>query len=290
MILDPEVRARVLERLGFEREPAIDFEGLSALYRAWGEVVAFDNSAKLIALKTGAPGRLPLIDAGEFFTNFLAHGSGGTCWPSSNAIYSLLIDVGFDANRLAGSMRDTGILSHGSTSVRLDGADWLVDSSMLTMNPLPLGDELFVADSLWNAEVEHVDGTHVIWWDATPSPKHIPCRLLERDVSHDVYVERFEASRLRSPFNERLYVRRNRADGVLVITGNRRYLRTANGTGTGTLSEKELEESLREEAGFSSRLIEMLRDCGAIRDSMMPASSSPPPLPGLRPSLRERQS
>ena len=286
--LNPELRGRVLQKLGFAREPQLDFEGLAALYRAWCETIPFDNAAKLIALRTGVGGNLPGIEASQFFANFLEHGIGGTCWPSSNALYTLFSDIGFDARRVAGSMRDTGILSHGSTKVRLDGSNWLLDSSMLTVNPLPLSDELFIArDPLWSAEVEYADGTHVIWWDTVAAPDYIPCRLLLDDATHDFYVERYEASRDRSPFNERIYVRRNAPDSILVITGNRRFVKTHRGVEASVLSAKQIVEQLVSEAGFSPRIAEMLRECGAIEASMLPPEGPPPPLTGVRPSRRK---
>ena len=184
-------------------------------------------------------------------------------------------------------MRDTGILSHGSTTARLDGSDWLLDSSMLTMNPLPLREELFIAsDPLWSAEVEYVDNTHVIWWETVAAPDYIPCRLLIDDATHDFYIERYEASRDRSPFNERIYVRRNTPDSILVITGNRRFLKTSRGVEASVLSAKQLEEHLVSEAGFSSEVVGTLRECGAIKASMLPPEGPPPPLSGPRPSRR----
>ena len=286
-LLDERLRVRVLEKLGLGAQPELDLDGLSSLYRRWCESVPFDNAAKLIALRTNASGNFPGIEASQFFENFVKHGYGGTCWPSSNALYSLLFDLDFDARRLAGSMRDTGMISHGSTKVRVDGTDWLVDSSMLTANPLPLRDELFIAtDPLWAAEVEHVDGTHIIWWDAVPAPEYIPCRLLIDDATHDFYVERYEASRARSPFNERIYVRRNARNSVLVITGNRRFVKTSAGVDASLLSERELVEHLADEAGFSLKVIDKLRDCGAIAASMIPPDEPPPPPGGVRPSKR----
>lgn len=286
-LLEPSLRARVLEKLGFAEEPSLNFSGLSALYRAWCATVPFDNAAKLIALSTNAPGNLPGIDANQFFESFLEHGYGGTCWPSSNALYSLFAGIGFDARRLAGSMRDTGIISHGSAKVRVDDSDWLVDSSMLTADPLPLRDDLFIAsDHLHAAEVEHVDGTHVIWWDAIPAPEYIPCRLLMDDVTHDFYVERYEASRSKSPFNERIYVRRNTPDSVFVLTGNRLFVKTATGVEASVLSESELVQRLADGVGFSSEAIDLIQESGAVERSMTPPDGPPPPLGGIRPSKR----
>jgi hypothetical protein len=106
------------------------------------------------------------------------------------------------------------------------------------------------------------------------------------DVTHEFYVERYEASRDRSPFNERIYVRRNTPDSILVITGNRRFLKTARGVEAAVLSAKQLEEHLVSEAGFSSQVVATLRACGAIEASMRPPEGPPPPLSGARPSRR----
>ena len=289
-ILPVDLREKVFVRLGFPDEPEKNLSGLSETYRAWCETIPFDNAAKLIALRTGATGNLPGIDAQQFFANFLEHGIGGTCWPSSNALFSLFHDIGFDVKRLAGSMRDTGIISHGTTKAHIKGTDWLVDSSMLTREPLPLSVGLHIgADPVWGGEVEYTDGTHIIWWDAVPAPEFIPCRLLPHDVDYEFYLERFEASRTKSPFNERIYVRRNFPDSILVITGNRHFVKTMNGVEACLLAESELEERLESEAGFSSHIIDKLRDCGAIKASMIPPDSPPPPIPGVRPSKRSRQ-
>jgi hypothetical protein len=91
----------------------------------------------IIAFAAGNP-------AEDFFTAWLEHGTGGTCWPSSNALFALLEALGFEARRVAGSMYDLGVRNHGSVKVRLGGRDWLFDSSMLTIEPLPLGDGVLV--------------------------------------------------------------------------------------------------------------------------------------------------
>ena len=286
-ILPAGIGERVLARLRLPNEPRRNLAGLTAAYRAWCETIPFDNAAKLIAIRTGATGTLPGIDAQQFFTNFLEHGIGGTCWPSSNALYSFFHDLGFDVTRLAGSMRDTGIISHGTTKAHIDGADWLIDSSMLTRDPLPLSYDLHIgADPIWGGEVEYTDGTHIIWWDAVPAPEFIPCRLLPQEVDYNFYLERYEASRTKSPFNQRIYVRRNFPDSVLVITGNRHFVKSSYGVKAILLDETELEERLAAEAGFSGHIIDELRSCGAIEASMIPPDLPPPPIPGIRPSNR----
>ena len=172
-------------------------------------------------------------------------------------------------------MRDTGIVSHGTTRVRIDDIDWLVDSSMLTNGPLPLTLEQFAGDDpLIPVEVRMDNGDHVIWWDLPPNPAPIPCRILYDDVSHDFYVERYEASRLRSPFNERIYARRNLGTKVLILTGNRRLVKTPAGVEDSELSDAELGESLRDEIGVSGEMIAQLRTMPAWQASFIPPPSA----------------
>jgi N-hydroxyarylamine O-acetyltransferase len=277
-MLTPDVRDRVLDRLGIPA-PSADMDGLRVLYAAWCASMNFDNVAKLVALRTAPNDALPGIEAAEFFERWLAHGVGGTCWTSSNALFALLESFEFDARHVAGSMRDTGIVSHGSVKVRLDGNDWLVDSSMLTRVPLPLTQSLFATnDPVISIEVEYVDGTHLIWVDLPPSPTHIPCRLLVDPATHAFYVERWEASRERSPFNQRLYIRRNKGSDLLVLNATTRIRKTSMGTQTENLDASQVCESLRDEFGISAAMLDRFRDSGALDASFQPAFG-PPPIP-----------
>ena len=285
---DEELRDRVLVRLGFSGVPPRDLEGLRALYRAWCASVPFENARKMIALRTAAEHPLPGGQARDFFCSWLAHGTGGTCWPTSNALFELLRSAGFEARRVAGSMRDTGAVSHASVKVRIDGGDWLVDSSMLTNVPLPLGDRVFVhADPVFAAEVEPTDGTHVIWADMPPNSSYLPCRLLVDPASHDLYLAGYEASRERSPFNQRLYARRNRPGEQLVLVGPTRFSKTADGLTSQDLAAEELCRELREGIGLSNALVLDWVRCGGLEASFEPpAGPKPPPITGKPPSQR----
>ena len=269
MMLTGDLRDRILDRFGLADSPPTDLEGLERVYGAWCASMNFDNVAKLIALRTApADSPLPGIDAAGFFDRWLAHGVGGTCWTSSNALFALLDAIGFDARRVAGSMRDTGIVSHGSVKVTLDGNDWLADSSMLTRAPLLLTEDVFATnDPVISAEVEWVDGTHLIWVDLPPNPTHIPCRLLVDPATHDFYVERWEASRGRSPFNQRVYARRNTGDGLVVLTATTLIRKTASGTQTTELIASQICEILRDEFSVSGAMLDEFLRCGAVEAS-----------------------
>jgi arylamine N-acetyltransferase len=282
--LDLELRDRVLERLGLRAAPAPDLEGLRALYRAWCVAVPFDNVRKMVALRAGDGHPLPGRDAAEFFESWLAHGTGGTCWPSSNALFALVRAVGFATRRVAGSMRDLGVVNHASVKVALDGQDWLVDSSLLTNVPLPLGPAVFVHDDpVFPVEVEASDATHVVWTHTPPNEAYLPCRLLVDPADHALYLDGYERSRARSPFNQRLYARRNRPGELLLLAGRTRFSRTEQGLECSDLSREGLVEALCEDFGLGAPLVDAWVRCGGLDASFEPPSGPKPPAVTQRP-------
>lgn len=282
--LDTGLRNLVLERFGLRSAPTADLAGLGALYAAWCANVPFDNVRKMIGLRAG-DAVLPGGDAGEFLERWLADGTGGTCWPTSNALYALAAALGFDVERAVGWMHDTGHVNHGSVRVRVDGQRWLVDSSLLYNLPLPLDRGVFVGpDPVFAIEVEPVDdGNHLVWADLPPNPEYLPCRLLAGEVTHAYCLERYEASRERSAFNQRLFARRNRSGELLVLFGSSRYSKTAAGLASCVLSRGDLLASLRDEIGISGRMIDAWVGCGGLEASMQPPSGQMPPSPGQMP-------
>lgn len=286
--LSEQTRDRVLERLGFPHLPTPNLAGLQTLYRAWCAGVPFDNVRKMIALRTELERPLPGGNAEEFFAHWLADGVGGTCWPTSNALFALAQAVGFEARRVAGSMRDMGMVNHGSVKVRLEGSDWLIDSSLLCNQPLPLNADIFVSsDALCPVEVEPVAGTHLIWANVPPMPQYLPCRLLVDTADHALYLNRYEVSREQSPFNQRLYARRNHPDKIIVLLGHTRFSKTAQGLAVSELTPEQLCQSLREDIGLSDQVIAQWVDSGSLDASFeTPSGPEPPPLTQKPPSQR----
>ena len=285
-----DLRDRVLARLGLDAPPAPDLDGLRAVYGAWSARVPFDNVRKMTALRDGRAGPLPGTAATDFLEAWLAHGTGGTCWPSSTALFALLRSLDFPARRVVGSMRDMGVPNHGSIKVALDGGGrgWLVDSSILCYGPLPLGDAVAtVGDAPHAVEVEPVDGTHVIWF-ASPPHEFFPCRLLLDPVDGAYYREAYERSRAASPFNARLYARRNRPGMQVVLRGAVLVRCTADGVEEQPLAGDAVCEALCHEIGISAELVEAWAVSGALADTLAPGTGAMafPPFPTVPPSRR----
>src|SRR5689334_12079249 len=96
-VLSQDLLTRVKHALELPEIASADITGLRQVYAAWCEKVPFDNIRKMISLRSGAGIALAGLDAEDFFENWLENGSGGTCWPSSNALFVLLKSLGFDA-------------------------------------------------------------------------------------------------------------------------------------------------------------------------------------------------
>lgn len=287
--LSDDLTGRLLKAFGLNETIDPDLDGLRQVYAAWCRSVPFDNIRKMISLRSGPDVQLAGLDAEEFLENWLANGSGGTCWPSSNALYAILTKLGFDARRAAGSMFDLGIINHGTVKVRIDGVDWLCDSSMLTKTPLPLTGEIYISsDPTVGVEVEPVGDSYIIWIDFVPLPDYVPCRLLQDPADDELYRERYEVfSREASPFNERLYYRKSGPSGASTVMGNTRFARTSDGLDVREFSREALCEYLTESAGVSPHLVEKWVSSGSLDSTFEPQSElARPEILGRPPSRR----
>ncbi|MEO7360972.1 MAG: arylamine N-acetyltransferase [Gemmatimonadaceae bacterium] len=289
MPISEKLRLRMATRLALDPRVETNVQGLFALYEAWCRNVPFDNVRKLISLRTGDPGALPGGDATDFMEAFLEHGTGGTCWSSSNALFELVSAFGFQARRVAGSMRDLGVPGHGSVKVTIDEMDWMVDSSMLTMFPIPITRELYVfRDPRFGVEVEPTpEDSHLVWFNTPPYADYFPCRLLMDNVTHDFYLERYEISRTRGPFNHHISIRYNRGDARTVLQGHTRHRTTdAAGLRSQPLTREELVIELRDVVGLSDTIIKRWVECGALEAQYEPPENPPALLTVKPPSTR----
>jgi N-hydroxyarylamine O-acetyltransferase len=261
----------VLDRLGFSARPAADRAGLDALYLAWCRRVPFDNLAKRTHLASGSAAPIPNGEPAAFLESWLRDGTGGTCWPSSGGLHSLLAGVGFDARRGSAAMFDNvsgPIHTHGTVLVRLEGADYWVDSSMLTERVVPLvpGSETRLDDQLHRTRVEAVEALWRVWWTHPFLDEMIGCRLLDDDVTAEHYLERYEWSRGWSPFNTSVYATRNFDGARVTVAGGYRFERRAGGVTSAPLGADRT-RVLVDEFGYSEAFVAQIPADDPPRDS-----------------------
>lgn len=282
--LPGELVNRVLNRLDLERPLSPDLETLQQLYAAWCMHVPFDNVRKMIVFASGNDQPFPGLDATDFFENWLTNGSGATCWPVANAFYELLISLGYNATRIAGSMRDMGILNHGSVIVTIDNRDHLAEASLLLNKILPLaGDTIIDNDPVYPLELEADTSSHLLWLKTPPNEEYFSCRLLHEPREFSVFRERYEASRSGSIFNQRLYARRNYPGRLILFWGNTRFTKTMNGIEHLDLTRDELCEALHNDIGISYSLINKWAAAGGLDASFEKPSGPTPPVVSTKP-------
>jgi N-hydroxyarylamine O-acetyltransferase len=261
-VLPEATTEAVLTKLGLDHRPDADAAGLATVYAAWCERVPFDNLVKRIHLVTGSLEPFPNGTAEAFFALYRKHGTGGTCWPSSNALHALLVSLGFETRRASGAMRDDRygpIHTHATEIVTLDSHEYWVDTSMLTHVPLPLrqGTVTQIERDHDPVRAEPVGDLWRVWWELPSNGEPIACLLLDDSVGEPHYLARYEASRELSGFNDAIYATRVTASGKVNISKGVLYERTAAGITQRDMGDDRT-DILVEEFGYSPEIIARL--------------------------------
>lgn len=293
-LLPDETVDLVLQALGLPSRPSADHAGLAAVYRAWCERVPFDNLRKRLFLTTDGEGPLPGHTPEAFFADWLADGTGGTCWANAGALHALLRALGFDAHLALGTMLPPTRLpdpevvpaalvpllsrprppgppkdpppNHGAVAVAFAEERYLVDGSMLHMEPLRLDAHTKTGTDHPTARVscEPLDGGG---WLVEWRPLHLPtgahCRIETIGLTRAEIEERHEATRGWSPFNFALSSRVVRGDDVVGLRfGEWGLLRNGSGFEGGAFaSPDERRAFLVDEIGYPETLVDRLPEC-----------------------------
>jgi N-hydroxyarylamine O-acetyltransferase len=272
-LVTPELRDRVLERLGFSAAPTVDCEGLAALYEAWCRNVPFDNIRKWIAISRGDTTTLPGATAEDFFNAWLKHRTGGTCWAGNGALCELLKSCGFDAVRGVCTMLVAPDLppNHGTVVATLDGEEYLVDASILHLKPMRLNLHISVAYP-YTVQLEFEEQRWQIHWRPANHPNGITCRVDYYPTDDADFQQRHEFTRAWSPFNYSLAIRTLRGRCVVGAIGLEWYQMSADGqTQRREVTVGERAEMLVQQLGYSEEIV-----------SQLPIDQATPPPPGSR--------
>ncbi len=227
--LSSELLARIVLKLGLTARPTLDLAGLNRLYGAYSGNIAMDNLLKRIWLVGDQAKPLTGGDPSQFFENWLAHGTGGTCFPASGALCVLLRALGFDARRISGSIVREGLEpmgNHGSVLVTLEGIDYLTDAQFASFKVLPLvpGQPSSTGGGIHDLRARPTsDGFDVLRYPGSNRLEPLIMRpnLKLGPVDHDFFLHHYDLSALRdrnrSPFNDALFISRNFPGSILII-------------------------------------------------------------------------
>lgn len=257
-MIEGALRDEVLDRLGAGSAPTLD-----ELYGAWSEQVPWDNVQKRIFFAGAVEGPVPGFTPEAFFRDWLAHGTGGTCWSGTTALWALLRSLGFDARLVAASMLhgEDGRPNHGSVVIPDGDAFIMVDSSMLTRRPLRVqrGERLASTHPTQGPSVDWTGAHCLVTFPVPGRPSPLTCRLDAIDVPIERVREWHDGTRTTSPFNGALTLRVNRGDSVVGVAFGRRSVLTPEGPEpTTVLDLADMQRMLVDEAGMSEEIAAQL--------------------------------
>jgi N-hydroxyarylamine O-acetyltransferase len=267
---------RVLARLGLSARPEPTLQGLAVLYGAWCQRVPFDNVRKMIHVRSGDAGPLPGSPPEDFLTNWLKHGTGGTCWSGAGSFQALLAALGFAAVRGVATMLVVPDLppNHGTVQVSFGTERYLVDCSMLHGEPLRLDEqaETRVTHPGWGLRCGRRDGRWHVAWRPLHKVDGFECRLERFGASAEEFRHFYEQTRGWSPFNYEVSARINRGDKVVGMGfGQAVTLRADGSVEQRPISRAERDRVLIEEVGLSEEIV-----------AQLPDDTPTPPPPGSR--------
>jgi N-hydroxyarylamine O-acetyltransferase len=264
----------VLEFLDYPGVPDTTAAGLTSIYRAWCRAVPFDNVRKLIAIRSGAAGRLPGDDPLDFFNALLDDAVGGTCWAGNGALCALLQSLGFDAVRAVGTMVVAPNIppNHGSVVVRIGRDRFVTDASIMSVVPVRVapGESITIDHPAWGVTGHWLDGAFAIRWRPINRDDAIDCRIDTFAVDAARFRAQHEATRRWSPFNTELMLNLVTEDGRIGIARGRKIVIDRNGR----VSQEEIIDRvgfLVDELGISERIA-----------ARIPEDLPTPPPPGSR--------
>ena len=256
--LTDENYENAIERFGFSSRPEPTLENLRKLYKAWCRNVGYDNILKRVYYARGETGPFPVMDPNDFVSTWLQHGTSGSCWPTAEALFNILLKAGYDVERVSSEMLNCGDPmrpNHGTCFVRIDGDTYVVDTGVVAEEPLQLidGQETKTSSKafgIWSK------GDGRVWWRPGHSRQEIEIAMIDRNCSAEYFSYRYEKTKEFSLFNHSLYVRKNIDDGIVTYgRGNVIRIDPEGEMTVAPIDQKDLPALLIGEMGLSEEIV-----------------------------------
>jgi len=245
--LSSEIVGRILGKLELKKQPEPDLEGLNRVHAAYCGHVSNDNIQKRIWLVGDKTKPVTGGDPIEFFENWLAHGTGGTCFAASGGLYALLRALGFDVRRVSGSVIRQGTkihANHDSVLVCLRGKNYLVDPQHASFTAFPIvpGEVSSTGDGIHDTRAVPIPGGFEL--QSFPGANRQEPLQIQFDVSnwlvdHAFFLAHYALSALRernrSPFNEALFICRRFPHAIIIVGRGNRIVVASDNTVTKTV-------------------------------------------------------
>ena len=184
--LPAELTTAVLNHLHLS-PAAPDHAFLDALLNAYVRTVPWESAFRIVKREqTAVTADCPRWPA-AFWRETMAHGSGGSCFESNYAFFSLLLAVGFDGYLTINDMGETKAC-HTAIILLLDGQKWLVDAGFPLYAPIPINPEREVEQlSAFMRYTVVPKGNMRYKISRYPHPKTYAFTLIDQPVTDEAY-------------------------------------------------------------------------------------------------------
>lgn len=185
--LDGALAPRILQRFGMPDRPQATESTLRQLLDRYTRIVPWESASRIVRrAKHDSQDDCPVF-AEAFWESALELGTGGTCYESNYAFFSLLRRLGYDGYLTINDM-GTSIGCHSAIIIWLDGRKHLVDVGFPLHAVLPLPErESAAADSpFFRYRVEFAEANRYTIW-RRPHPQELVFTLVDEAVSDADY-------------------------------------------------------------------------------------------------------
>jgi hypothetical protein len=177
---------RILHHLGVEKQtPSAVL--LNALMASYVQRVPWETASRIVRRSDVADTAQCPRWPDEFWDTALARGTGGTCFESNYAFFSLLRELGFKGYLTINNMGDT-VGCHTACIIEADGERWLVDAGLPLHVPVPLdADKTTEAVSPYLTYSAVPSGEQRFQIERAPHPHPNCFTLLDTPIDEDSY-------------------------------------------------------------------------------------------------------
>ena len=187
--LSPALARRILQHFGLPQDPPADLETLTRLLNAYTRQVPWESASRIVRRARSQTSAECAFFADAFWEGALRIGTGGTCYESNYAFFSLLKRLGY-AGYLTINNMGALIGCHSAIIVRLDGKKYLADVGLplhvVIPLPSPQAEQAEANSPFFRYGIEREAANRYAVW-RHPHPRGKAFTLVDDPISDQVY-------------------------------------------------------------------------------------------------------
>lgn len=185
--LSEKMTRKVLKRFGFKYGLKPTLNTLNKLLHHYTRIVPWESASRIVRRAQHDELEACPVFGEDFWKQSLKYGTGGTCYESNYAFYSLLLRLGYEGYLTVNNMGQS-VGCHTAMIILLDGEKYLVDVGLPIFALLPIRKKATteVESEFFTYTVESLGyNKYEIWRD--PHPSRNAFTLIDKPVSDEKY-------------------------------------------------------------------------------------------------------